>query len=55
MREYKTAIHYLWLSVFTKLDINTCLTPETQSWTDLNCRELNYHVKTLSKELHDLE
>ena len=30
-------IHHLRHLSFNKLDLDTCLTPEAKSWTDLNC------------------
>ena len=38
--QYITAIHYLRHSLFNKLDLDTCSTPEATNWTDLNCRAL---------------
>ena len=31
------AIHYVGRSLFDKLDVDTCLAPEADNWTDLNC------------------
>ena len=33
-------VHYVRHSLFNKLDHDSCLTPEAQNWTDLNCSAL---------------
>ena len=34
--KYITAVYYLRLSLFSKLDLDTCPTSEAKNWTDLN-------------------